>query len=359
MFRQAAGRLTAGGKGRLLRRALLLVLLTAVFLMQLVPGWGDAYSRLIYPHVGEMLSALSAPVPFAVGDLFIALSLVGIVVYPLYARFRRKKPWKRALAGVAEYLVWVYVWFYAAWGLNYSQDDFYHRTGIAPAAYTESDFREFARRYVDQLNAAYTPHDAANRDVLRREVVTLYRHIAPELGIHPPFDDHPRAKQMLFSPLASMVGVKGSMGPFFCEFTINGDVPPAEYPATYAHELAHLLGISNEGEANFYAYQVCTRSSVAAIRFSGLMSILPHVLNNAYRLLPPADYEALCRDIRPEVLRQARESQEYWQSKYNRLVGDAQSKLYELYLRGNRVEGGQKSYSQVVGLLIAYEKSRR
>ena len=58
------------------------------------------------------------------------------------------------------------------------------------------------------------------------------------------------------------------------------------------------------------------------------------------------------------MLRLARESQSYWQAKYNRLVGDAQSKVYELYLRGNRVEGGQRSYSQVVGLLIAYGKSR-
>ena len=54
-----------------------------------------------------------------------------------------------------------------------------------------------------------------------------------------------------------MVGVTGSMGPFFCEFTLNGDLLPANYPATYAHELAHLLGITSEAEANFYAYQVC------------------------------------------------------------------------------------------------------
>lgn len=68
-----------------------------------------------------------------------------------------------------------------------------------------------------------------------------------------------------------MVGVTGSMGPFFCEFTLNGDLLPSQYPATYAHELAHLLGITSEAEANFYAYQVCTRSQVQAIRFSGYL----------------------------------------------------------------------------------------
>lgn len=86
---------------------------------------------------------------------------------------------------------------------------------------------------------------------------------------------------MLFTPFISMVGVTGSMGPFFCEFTLNGDLLPANYPATYAHELAHLLGITSEAEANFYAYQVCTRSQAMGIRFSGYFSVLGHVLGNA------------------------------------------------------------------------------
>ena len=29
-----------------------------------------------------------------------------------------------------EYLLWIYAWFYLAWGLNYSQKDFYGRTNI-------------------------------------------------------------------------------------------------------------------------------------------------------------------------------------------------------------------------------------
>ena len=68
------------------------------------------------------------------------------------------------------------------------------------------------------------------------------------------------------------------MGPFFCEFTLNGDLLPSQYPATYTHEIAPLLGITSEAEANFYAYQVCTRSQVESIRFSGYFSVLSHIL---------------------------------------------------------------------------------
>ena len=68
-----------GGRGRLARRCLLAVLVAVVILVQAVPGWGDVYARHVYPVVGELLSDVSGPVPFAVGDLFIALSLAGVV----------------------------------------------------------------------------------------------------------------------------------------------------------------------------------------------------------------------------------------------------------------------------------------
>ena len=91
---------------------------------------------------------------------------------------------------------------------------------------------------------------------------------------------------MLFTPLSSMSGVTGSMGPFFCEFTLNGDIRPHDYPAIYAHEFAHLLGIANEGEANFYSYIVCTASSDKAVKFSGYYHIFFHVLRNVFDILP-------------------------------------------------------------------------
>ena len=34
---------------------------------------------------------------------------------------------------------------------------------------------------------------------------------------------------------------QGYMGPFFTEFNLNGQLLPVQYPATYAHEMAHSL----------------------------------------------------------------------------------------------------------------------
>lgn len=147
------------------------------------------------------------------------------------------------------------------------------------------------------------------------------------------------------------------MMPFFCEFTLNGDVPASQYGATYAHELSHQQGITNEAEANFYAYQVCTRSEWQPLRFSGRLAILPHLLSNARGMLSNEDYQVLLSAIRPEVMEQYQHNRVYWLDLYSPLMGKVQDWVYDLYLKGNKISSGQKNYSEVIGLLISWEEN--
>lgn len=340
---------------RKIRYAILAILLIITWVTQLVPSWGEAYARFVYPVISFGLSSFSRLVPFAIGDLFIFLSIAGVILYPIYARLYRKMKWKHIWLNDAEYLVWIYVWFYLAWGLNYSQKNFYERTGIPYTAYTPENFQEFVDGYIERLNDSYVNITSIDEPVVCRESVRGYEQISDNLGVHRPPHQSPRAKTMLFTPLISMVGVTGSMGPFFCEFTLNGDLLPSQYPATYAHELAHLLGITSEAEANFYAYQVCTRSAVLAVRFSGYFSILSHVLGNARRLMGEKEYAELLHRIRPEIIELAKSNHAYWMEKYSPFIGDIQNRIYDWYLKGNKIESGRKNYSEVIGLLISYE----
>ena len=338
-----------------IRHIILGVLLLLVWTTQLSSVLATFYSQTVYPFISSILSSFSNLFPFAIGDLFIFLSITGVIVYPIYARLRKKTSWKKILLRDGEYLLWVYVWFYLAWGLNYSQKNFYQRTEIPYTAYTPENFQEFVDDYITQLNRSYTPINSINQDLIRKEAVRLYNQLGDSLGVHRPPHDHPRVKTMLFTPFISMVGVTGSMGPFFCEFTLNGDLLPVNYPATYTHELAHLLGITSEAEANFYAYQVCTRSQIKGIRFSGYFSILNHVLGNARRLLSEKEYADIINRIRPDIIELAKKNQEYWMAKYSPLIGDVQNWIYDLYLKGNKIESGRKNYSEVIGLLISYQ----
>ena len=374
------------------RHWVLLVLLSLITLTKLIPLWGFIYTTRIYPIIGSLLSPISGLFPFAVGDIFIALSIVWVFFYPIYEIKWRKQlakrffflaakrgcyPKKKVVFGrVAEYLLWVYAWFYIAWGLNYSQPNIYCRTGMKPVEVSEAKFREFAYRYADSINSLSEERrvkseetafddqresqfngmvDDGLKNRVRDAVLKGYNEIGAKEGINAPFNQHPHAKTMLFTPLSSMSGVTGSMGPFFCEFTLNGDIRPHDYPAIYAHEFAHLLGIANEGEANFYSYIVCTASSDKAVKFSGYYHIFFHVLRNVFDILGEKEGEKFLKYISPGIIQLARSDRQYWISKRCKALDAAQDFIFDLYLRGNHVAEGRKSYSGVVGLILAWE----
>ncbi len=388
------------------RHWVLIILLVIVTLFRTIPGWGGFYTLHVYPLIGTVLSHISGVFPFAVGDIFIACSIAWCILFPIYEIGLRKRlakrfiflrpkscyyPKKKAVFGrVAEYLLWVYAWFYLAWGLNYSQPNIYYRIGMMPAKVDKAQFKEFAYRYADSLNAlseerrvksslseerrekseeylkAKTAeeilkgYNALNTDEnlrnqnLDRDAKST-RTTNPYIGINPPFNDSPRVKTMVFSRLSSMAGVTGSMGPFFCEFTLNGEVRPHDYPSTYAHEFAHFLGIANEGEANFYSYIVCTAASDKMVKFSGYYHIFFHVLANVYDILGEQEGEKFLKHIRPEIIQLARSDRKYWLDKRCKALDDAQDFIFDLYLRGNHVAEGRKSYSGVIGLILAWE----
>ena len=370
------------------RHWLLLVLLLLVTLAKMIPLWGFIYTTRIYPIIGTLLSPISGFFPFAVGDIFIALNIAWVIFYPIYEIGLRKKlarryfflaakrgsyPKKKVVFGrVAEYLLWVYAWFYIAWGLNYSQPNIYDRTGMKPVEVSEAKFKAFAYQYADSLNALSISSDITGNSIfsdsivddglknrVRDAVLKEYNKIGYKEGINAPFNQHPHAKTMVFTPLSSMSGVTGSMGPFFCEFTLNGDILPHDYPATYAHEFAHFLGVANEGEANFYSYIVCTVSADKLVRFSGYYHIFFHVLNNVFDILGEKEGERFLKHIRPEIIQLAKSDRRYWLSKRCKALDAAQDFIFELYLRGNHVAEGRKSYSGVIGLILAWEEKKK
>ncbi|OXL42995.1 zinc-binding protein [Segatella copri] len=370
------------------RHWLLLVLLLLVTLAKMIPLWGFIYTTRIYPIIGTLLSPISGFFSFAVGDIFIALSIAWVIFYPIYEIGLRKKlarryfflaakkgsyPKKKIVFGrVAEYLLWVYAWFYIAWGLNYSQPNIYDRTGMKPVEVSEAKFKAFAYQYADSLNALSISSDIAGSSIfsdsivddglknrVRDAVLKEYNKIGYKEGINAPFNQHPHAKTMVFTPLSSMSGVTGSMGPFFCEFTLNGDILPHDYPATYAHEFAHFLGVANEGEANFYSYIVCTASADKQVRFSGYYHIFFHVLNNVFDILGEKEGERFLKHIRPKIIQLAKSDRRYWLSKRCKALDAAQDIIFDFYLKGNHVAEGRKSYSGVVGLILAWEEKKK
>lgn len=360
-----------------LRQIIPILLIICIIIVKITHCMGLFYTTHMYPVIASTLSVLTSNIPVPIGDIFITASIVWIIVYVILGIFKENYSYKKALIRVTEYLAWVYVWFYAAWGLNYSQPNIFMRMRMPMAQVSVNDFKRFADQYADSINSAYDEykslHAQTNRNIdnisygqyreyIKLTIPNLYATLTSKnnnTGINNPFCRQVPAKTMLFSKLSSMTGVTGSMAPFFSEFTLNSDLQPHEYPATFAHEYAHFLGIANEGEANFYSYVVCTSSSDSGIRFSGYYNILRHVLANVRTLLGEIEYKEYLKQINPDIIRLYLHDRKYWTSKRCVMLDSAQSFIYNLYLHGNHVDSGLKSYSEVIAIIIAYKQTMR
>ena len=171
------------------------------------PGAGETYARNVYPYVSAVLSRFSSIFFFSVGDCLIYGSIGSLLVYVVCAVAGRCS-WKKLAERIVEYLLWVYVWFYMAWGLNYFRQDFFTRTQLLHVAYSAEAFRSFLSAYTDSLNVSFVPVEEIDKVVVAEESEKGYRKIVGRFGLVAPAGYlHP--KPMLLPSLMSKVGVLG------------------------------------------------------------------------------------------------------------------------------------------------------
>ena len=351
-------------KKRIIRWSVLVLLIAGIGLVRGNSSWGEWYALHLYPVVSAFFSFFSSCVPFSLGDLFILLIVSGGVGYAVYGLWKGRSV-KLMFVRLLEGAGWIYVWFYMAWGMNYFREDFYTRSGVGQVRYNPANFQQFLENYLTGLNAAYESagdtvtlfYPTIELQEVAAEIKKGYSEVDSCFGLLSPREEM-LPKPMLFSRSMSKMSILGYMGPFFSEFNLNTELPFIQYPSCYAHELAHRLGIASEAEANLYAYMICIRSSFPIVRFSGYFSLLGYVMQSARNLLPESEFQKVVKQLNPGIVALYKEESAYWRSRYSAWIGNAQEYLYNLFLKGNRVQSGVKNYSEVIGLLISYEQYR-
>ena len=333
------------------RQALLLASIAFITLCRYQPSIAEWYARTVYPPLSAALSAFSSLFPFPLMELLVVSLILWLILYPVWKR-KKSIPWRKILLREMEMLAWVYVWFYMGWGLNYFRHNIYTRLQTPPVAYEEQHFKDFLKDYTERLNTTYQADTKIDSEILKEHVQTFYANLPSAYGLSQP-KEWQEPKDFIFTSLYNKVGVLGSMDPFFAEAQLNGDLPEVQYPFTYAHEFSHLLGVSNEAEANYWAYRACTESSSTALQYCGYFGLFPYVLSNASYLLPKEDFQAWIQTVRPEIIEQYKEKNRYWQERYSPLIGSIQDFSYNLFLKGNKIASGKKNYAEVIGLLLS------
>lgn len=336
------------------RHIILLILLVFIIAARFNVSVGEWYAIHLYPYISAALSLLVSWIPFSMTEVMI-VSSVALMIYVLIRNIRhREKVWKIFIRE-AEIVAWIMVWLYFGWGMNYFRESIYTRGGFERQEFDEAVFKRFMNEYADSLNNSYTS-ETVEMSVYENDIKERYSSVPDNYGLTKAKSwQHP--KKLLFNSLYTAVGVGGYIGPFFGETHLNADLFPQQKPSSYAHEVSHLLGVSNEDEANFWAYQICRNSDIPSVKYSGYYSLLPYVLLNASRVLDEDEYKEYVHSIRPEVRQQLIDQRDFWKSKYSRILGRIQSVIYDSMLKANKIPSGTKNYSQVVELIIAVEYS--
>ena len=334
------------------RYIILLILAAFIIAARINVSVGEWYATHLFPHISTVLSLLVSWISFSMTEVLV-VSAVALMIYVLIRNIRRREKVWKIFIKEAEIVAWIIVWFYCGWGMNYFRENIYTRGNFTRQAFDEEVFRQFITDYADSLNHSYTP-ETIDMSVYENDIKERYSSVPDHFGLSQAKRwQHP--KKLLFNSLYTAVGVGGYIGPFFGETHLNADLFPQQMPSSYAHELSHLLGVSNEDEANFWAYQICRNSYIPAVKYSAYYSLLPYVLSNASRVLDEEEYKEYVLSIRTEIRQQLVEQQDFWKSKYNKTLGKIQSVIYDSMLKANKIPSGTKNYSQVIELIIATE----
>lgn len=334
------------------RHILLAFLVAFIIAARINVAIGEWYATHLYPAISAGLSFLVAWIPFSMTELLVVCA-IGLIIHILIKTIRNKEKVWKCVFREAELIAWIFIWLYLGWGMNYFRESIYSRGGLERQAYDEEIFSKFISDYADSLNSTHTK-DSVNLLAFEDDIKSIYSSLPDSLGLCDPKSwQHP--KRVLFNKLYTSVGVGGYIGPFFCETHINAELLTNQRPFNYAHELSHLLGVSNEDEANFWAYEICRRSDIPAVIYSGYYSLLPYVLSNAAKLLTKDEYKTFISSIKPEIIQELVNQQNFWRSKHNKILGKIQSAVYDSMLKVNKIPSGTKNYMQVIDLIIAVE----
>ncbi len=318
------------------------------------PGFVEhVYSRGIYPVIAAIVSFFSRWFPFSLDDIFYLFLIVFLFVL-IFLLIFRKITFKKAGLVFLNVISVVFILFYLLWGFNYFRQDLTTRLGLKESAPGNEEFMRVLELVVEKANANYVSSYELTRAETDSLIEAGYRNFSEALKISYPGGKR-IPKTITFSTFFARAGISGYFGPFLNEVHVNSHVLPLEYPFILAHEKAHQFGVSNEAEANFYAWLVCSRSSSQEIRYAAYIHALYSFLYQASIYdIAPTQINNLDSRVKDDI----RYLREHWQKLRNQKIDKAAGKVYNTYLKSNKVEKGIEDYYGVVKFIMDFSNDK-
>jgi hypothetical protein len=307
------------------------------------------YSRFLYPLIARLISPISNIFKFSIDDIFYVF-LVFIFLILLILLIIRKISFAKTGKIMLNILAATYILFYFLWGFNYFREDLNVRLKLDKHEPNTKAFLVQLKKLVENTNKSWVSFEKWNTEIVDEKIEKSYKTLAPVLKIKYPSGKR-EPKPITVSRFFAQAGISGYYGPFFNEVHVNSYILPVEYPFILAHEKAHQFGITNEAEANFYAWLVCTKSNSKQLQYSANLHVLQYFLYQGYQL---EEYGDIIAKLDKRVKKDLQIIREHWMSLRNEKIDEAASKVNDFYLKTNKIKKGIEEYSGVVKFVMDY-----
>jgi hypothetical protein len=312
------------------------------------------YAKWLYPFLQANLTALSNRAPIALFDVaLVVLVLIALGIWTWSIRLARKKQAIRSLwrgfTATLTLLAVVYLWFLAAWGLNYARPPLESQLAFDASRITPQAVRALAEYGIDRANQTHAAGHAAGFFAIGdspRPLIEALHQVERELG-RPRPTVFATPKWSILTPFYRASSVSGQLAPFFLETLLNPDLTGPERPAVLAHEWAHLAGYAPESDASFVGLLAVLRSGAAG-EYSGWLDIAMEAVSQ----LQPVTQKVVMEKLAPGPRSDQTEIYKRVMRTRVESVDRAAWATYDQMLKSQGVEEGVQSYSRVVQLLI-------
>jgi hypothetical protein len=315
----------------------------------------ETYSRQWYPAVQRMLTPVSGLVGFSLLDGLAIAAALGLAAWWWRGVRGAAAGWRARVAVVfrltlhtAAAAALVYLVFLAMWGLNYRRVPLTAKLDYDAARIAPEALAALAAESVERLNALHAPAAAApwpSFAELPERFGPAFERVQRRLGAARTAVAG-RPKATLLTAYFRRAGIDGMLSPFSLEVLVNGTLLPFERPFLVAHEWSHLAGYANEAEASFVGVLICLAGD-AQSRYSAWLYVSQQLVRHLSREDRDRVWGGLDDGPRNDLRAIAARLQEA-----TPVVRRTANRVYDRYLRANRVDAGIASYGLVVDLLL-------
>ena len=304
---------------------------------------------------------LLGKIPLSVGDcLYFLLTL--IILYHLFKTLFKwfylkisDVNWKIIIRSTG----WSWLSYTLLWGLQYKQVGLTEKWQLPRIHYGKTELLALNQQLVSELNQLKTAIDSSKTPEENWATIATDEFFILSDNKDEPFipEYSPISiKKSIWTPLMNAWGISGYYNPWTSEAQVNDEIPAFLKPFIATHEIAHQLGIAREQDANLLGLVIADRSENPVLRYSATFHLYLYAHAALYTIdssLAKSTQLHVNAGVRQDMINYKNyllENESFWEP----LI----SAIYHQFLIKQGQKRGLNSYSDVVGLWLAYVKKK-